>query len=325
MTRALSLSVSAQAPPLSAAWQVAAPLDKPPTVGDPITLRLLVSAPAGIAVEPPELPSQWGAFEIRAQQLLDEEAADGASRALLEVQAVLWSPGEHQTPAMNVRYREAGGSTGELFVEPVTVSVASVLPADEGTPEELAKRDLKPQAELPRPPAWPWVLLGLLAVGALALLARWLWRRWPRRHAEGPAATPPEDERPAHQIAYDELARIASLGLPERGEFKSHYTLVTDCLRSYIEGRYGVPAMDRTTWELFRDLQRVALPADAGAILRALLERADLVKFARAQPSVTAAHEALARARSFVDLTRSVVRVQAAGTAEGSTASGGHS
>ncbi|MBN1399388.1 MAG: hypothetical protein JXA74_01045, partial [Anaerolineae bacterium] len=107
-------------------------------------------------------------------------------------------------------------------------------------------------------------------------------------------------------------------------EFKRHYTLVTDCLRVYIEGRYQVPAMDRTSYELLRDLERMAPPQETVAILRALLNEADLVKFARAQPSVAAAHEALARARTYVDLSRPAAYATAAAQAPvtGSVAGG---
>jgi hypothetical protein len=294
----------AQAPALYATWQVVDPVARPPTVGDVITLQLFVTGTSAVSFEAPELPAQWGAFEVRAQQPLDEKARGDAAHAVFQVQAVLWAPGEYETPPMNVRYREAGGAVDELFVEPITLSVASVLPATEDPSADLSKRDLKPQAELKRPPVWPWYLAALAGVAALACAVRWLWRR--RRVRRGASMPVPAvvDLRPPHQIAYDELARIASLRLPEQGEFKRHYTLLTDCLRAYIEGRYEVPAMDRTSYELLRDLGRMASSSDGLAILGALLQEADLAKFARAEPSVADAHEALARARAYVELSR---------------------
>ena len=45
-------------------------------------------------------------------------------------------------------------------------------------------------------------------------------------------------------------ARIEGLRLPEQGRFKQYYTLVTDCLRAYLEQPLQIHTFDRTTAEL---------------------------------------------------------------------------
>ena len=45
-------------------WEVAPQPEEGWTVGDPISLRLRVTAPVGADVRVPELPTQWGPFEV---------------------------------------------------------------------------------------------------------------------------------------------------------------------------------------------------------------------------------------------------------------------
>ena len=53
-----------------------------------------------------------------------------------------------------------------------------------------------------------------------------------------------------HLVALDELDRIKSLGLIEKGEIKQFHILISDAVRRYLEDRYGVDALEMTTWEL---------------------------------------------------------------------------
>ena len=153
-------------------------------------------------------------------------------------------------------------------------------------------RPLKEQWNLP-PNYLLWALAGL---GVLALAAGIVW--WVRRRrARRTATTAPEVRLPPDIVALTELERIAGMGYVDRGEFKLYYTLVVDVVRRYLEARFGVEAMDRTSSELIREIQRHGAPVgDLGA----LLEEADLVKFAKLVPDRPAAAAAIERARAIV-------------------------
>ena len=301
-------------PPVSAFWERDVPPEGGWTVGDPLSLRLRVLAPADVEVTLPELPGEWGEFEVRAQSTTVEAPEDEATRTthVLSATVVLWSPGRHETPSTTITYTNADDASHTIMAQPVTVQIESVLPTPESAETPIEKQDLKPQAELPRPPIWPWILAGLVAGPLLYVGGRWLWDKLPRRKKETEIEEKPApvDDRPAEVIAYEELDRIEALDLPAEGAFKRHFSLVTACLRAYIERRYDVPALDRTTYELMRDLRKIISSQEARSLLRDLLNEADLVKFAKFTPTVTAARAMLSSARRFVDITKPVDKLQ---------------
>ena len=158
-------------------------------------------------------------------------------------------------------------------------------------------QDLRPLKEQWKAPAnyWLWGGIGAALLAAILALVWWLNGRRRRGQVIAPEATIPPDV-----IALAELDRIAAMNLATRGEFKLHYTLVVDTVRRYLEARYHIEAMDRTTFELMDALERREVRV---AGLNALLDEADLVKFAKVTPTAESAAGAVGRAREVVTST----------------------
>jgi hypothetical protein len=270
------------------------------TVGDRIPLRLAATYPADLELTLPELPAEWGPFEVLSQNLLPpNDNGDGTLTAIHQVIVTAWAPGEYPTPPFTVRYRDASDQLHEASIPPLSITVNSVLRQD-----DTQKRDLKPQVPLPRPPVWPWILGGLLLAALIGVVGWILLTRLLRRTTRAPVPTLTFDPRPPHEIAYGELNRIADLTLPAQGELKRHYTLIADCMRAYVQGRYRIPALDQTTQELAASFRQARVNRDHAGLFRDLLAEADLVKFARFRPPVDRAYAAIAEARHIVDVTR---------------------
>ena len=128
---------------------------------------------------------------------------------------------------------------------------------------------------------WPWLLAA--ALGALAWEA---WRRWKARpRPEGGSAEPVEPPIPPEVAAERALAALAADGIWERGEHAAFYLRLTDILRVYLEARYGEPATAMTSVEVARLVKAKQPDLKISAAVRELLQRADLVKFARFKPA----------------------------------------
>lgn len=158
----------------------------------------------------------------------------------------------------------------------------------------LASQDVRPlKSQWEVPP--DYVKWALIALAGLALVAAIVW--WIRRRRGRVIAAAPEVRLPPDSIALAELEKIAGMGLIERGELKEYYTLVADVVRRYLGARFDVETLDRTTHELLAELARRRISVDG---LGALLEEADLVKFAKFHPDLARAESAIERARRIV-------------------------
>jgi hypothetical protein len=266
-------------------------------VGDPLQLTLSVKHPSGHQVIIPSLDQAWGPFEVRGQSApLTMDNADGSQTTTQNIEVTLFDLGEFATPELSVTLSDGQGNIVEESVPSVSLAVLPTL-----AEEDAELRDIKPQAGLNVAPLWPRIAGGLLLAAALATLGWWYYRRRQGKPF-GPMA--PVDNRPPWQVALDELDRIAGLGLLEQGTYKEYYTLTTDCLRTYLEVQFDLRAFDRTTSELKAVLTRSQLEAEPSRGILDLFREADLVKFAKFTPNVTAAHRAIDEARRLVEATR---------------------
>ena len=181
-----------------------------------------------------------------------------------------------------------------------------------------------PEAE-PEPPAEPfpfpsptpvWILLGALGL-AVAALAGWgLWRLLRRPKRQGLAPRP---------LPYPEaLARLDALGasLPSPEASQAWFVALADAVRTYLERRLRMPALEQTTRETDDALQD-RVPDDARQAIRGVLRVCDRVKFADLRPGADAAGDALQRAREAVEAVEAHLAAQEAAARAAEAAASG--
>ena len=272
------------------------------TVGDRINYTVQVQHPADGLAQFPQLGDPWGALTVLDQaQGEPESIGEGQAISTKTYIVTAFAVGQYDVPTLTVVYQAADGGRGGvtpplLTIAAQTITVTSVL--TDAASAEL--RDLKPQAMLPADLTWLWWVGGLaLGSALLALGAVWLKRR--RRQAQTNGAEPEfVDLRPPEQIAYEELARIDGLNLVPRGRLKQHYTLAADCLRDYLERRFDLSALERTTGEIWGEMKVAGVEREPATNVRDVLTEADLVKFAKTRPSDDTALSLTGRIRRIV-------------------------
>ena len=190
-------------------------------------------------------------------------------------------------PSAAFRFLPPSGDTLTVFSDDVDVPIR-LITGVQGEP-----RPLKPQWRAPRSYTGYYIAA---AAGLLSAFLLWFYRRWRRR--EVPDI--PKPELPPDFVALRRLDEIERMNLVEVGEFKRHYTLVIDTLRKYIEKRYRVFSMDRTTDEVLFCLKGRRIEVEG---LESVLREADLVKFAKYRPDVGTARKVIDSARSVVART----------------------
>ena len=278
------------------------------TVGDLVTLSLIVSHPEDSTAVVPRLEREWGPFEIQAQTSVQTVSIqDGIRTVAKQFRVTLFAPGFFETPDLPVSVRGSDGTVTHVSPSPVQLTVNTVL----SSPDDELK-DLRPPADLSTPFWERTIVLVLILVVALVMLggtAFFFFRR--SRRAEEPAGASPVLRTP-WEVATQELERIARLDLPGRGGIREHYTLVAAALRTYLGATYlrdegGRNADDMSTKEIAAIIQGSALDLGNARLVIELLHDADLVKFANHEPTAARVNEAVVQVRNIVEGTRPVV------------------
>lgn len=116
----------------------------------------------------------------------------------------------------------------------------------------------------------------------------------------------PDPVIPPHIVALEKLEEIKVQKIWQCGDIKVFYTQVTDVLRVYLEGRFGINAMELTSDEIMALVKKEPGLNEVRAALKDLLTLADLVKFAKMVPLENENERCLLIAFDVVDKTKPV-------------------
>lgn len=180
----------------------------------------------------------------------------------------------------------------------------STLPVNAENPEEYF--DIK---QVWKPP-FVWadylpILLGILLVLLLAAVTWYGWKRWKEQKSLIPFKKE-EPKLPPHEQAIKELDAIKEQKLWQQGLNKAYYTQITETLRRYIDGRFGINAMEMTSGEILDLIRQNDEAKPLYENLRQILSLADFVKFAKMNPLPDENDLSLANAYRFVEQTKPV-------------------
>jgi hypothetical protein len=146
-----------------------------------------------------------------------------------------------------------------------------------------------------------WILIAL-GVIALVVVGIILYRRWKNKQPLFGKAKP---KIPPHVLAFKELSSLKSEKLWQQGKTKLYYTKITDILRVYIEGRFSITAMEKTSDEILADIKKKKIDQlYSFDKLREMFYTSDLVKFAKYEPASSENETSFSTAFEFVTSTQ---------------------
>ncbi|HIZ85109.1 MAG TPA: hypothetical protein IAC04_01270 [Candidatus Coprenecus stercoravium] len=246
-------------------------------IGDQVEWKSEIRVPEGMTVE----IDPMSGYVVPGVELIkdfhtDTVRTEGAV-STLETKAVITSfdSGSYVLPPLVVYVCRDGDVADTLRMRAVPLEVTTV-PVDTASFEMY---DIRPQFRYPVTfgEVLPWVLLAVV-LAALAVLVVLAVRRRRRRRIDYEKPVPDE---PPHITALRSLDRIREEKLWQKGGQKQYYTEITDTLRQYIESRFGVKTMERTSNEILADLSACRMSPSDYELLKDLFGLADLVKFAK--------------------------------------------
>lgn len=222
-----------------------------------------------------------------------------SSRIFQHQQIVLsvYDSGYYSIPPLKFTFNDGRDS---LYTKPMFLEVHT-MPTDTTL---AAVKDIKQPFEEKFNWKWylPYVLWiggGILAVLLTVLLILRLTRPKQVDHAE-----PEKPKIPPHILALQELERIRSEEVWKSGQTKQYYSEISDAIRIYIEGRFGLNALESTTDEIMTAFRSQVIDAGSKEKLQQLLKLSDLVKFAKMSPIEPEHLMTLQNAFDFVNGTK---------------------
>jgi hypothetical protein len=268
------------------------------TIGDRILYTLTVETDSAVTLEPLGLGSNLGAFEVKDYKIHDpEKAKNGKIINKSEYVITTFTTGEYVIPPITIDYTDPNGDKKQIQSEPLFILVKSVG-ATESDKEDI--RGLKPPIEI-KGGYWGYFLILpiLLLVAAFGFL-------YYRQRAKAVALPniPEELKRPAWEVALLGLEGLQGSDLLKRKEIKKYYIILSDIIRKYLERRYQVTALDRTTQEVKAELKKAKVEAEVIDLASGFLYSCDLVKFAIYVPSEEEIEKDWNEAFTIVNVTK---------------------
>lgn len=252
------------------------------TIGDHVTLTISAENPGGgfVLFPAPDEIAQ-GNIEVIAQTQ-DTTVDDNGKVLKINQRSIITSfaEGVDTIGPLVVRVQSGHDTAMEaLWTEPLLLAVNTIE-----VDTNQAIKDIEDVMRIPLTfkEILPWLLLAL-AFAAIGVGVWFLVKYLKKRKKDEPIAAKPDI--PADTLALEQLEQLRVEGLWKQGRVKDYHTNLTDILRQYLYNQYDIDAAEMTSDQITDACAETPdISAEQNDNLRQILQTADLVKFAKAEP-----------------------------------------
>lgn len=273
-------------------------------LGDQTTLHLSATASEGELIQMPDLEKQLGSDLVVVERSKIDTLKQKDGRTTYSQDVVLTSFKDTLLYVEPLAFT-ANGDT----IRSNSFSLNVIMPFDRAAMDSTeAITDIKP---VMRPKIWwwgitRWILLGLLLAG-LGTGAYFGYQWYLKHRKEDEKPVNPELLRPCDEVALEKLDKIKEEKVWQSGEHKKYFSELTFVIREYIGRRYDIRSTEKTSDETLSALKPILMESEQKEQyqkLEKMLRLADLVKFAKWQPTPDENEVSLLSAYNFVKETK---------------------
>ena len=261
------------------------------TIGDVINFQVWAkgSGQRRVSFGPWEIDSSL--IQIRSQKQLSGDHRDETG---IQFEIALWDTGLVKLPAFPVSVTLAGEERPvTLKTDPIFIMVESLIPGS----GSAGLRPIKGPVAIPIIMPWKALILIILLLG-LVIVAVLIWRKRINNQSDIIQAEIPTE--PADLIASAKIEQLKQKKLWEKGFYKDFYFELTFLLREYVENSLYIKTLEMTTEEIRINQDLLPFRNDITVKWLDLLNRADLIKFARQIPTGEICLSDLKSAEEFI-------------------------
>lgn len=271
-------------------------------LGDQVKLFLEIDHPKSVDVSFPQVPDTIaGLIEVLGHTDIDTFEGNKADniKQIRSYTITCFDSGSYRIPPYWFGIN-AGGNIDSVPSNGVTLNVHSMQIDTTKGPTDIK---MPYGAPLTLKEVTPYIL-GVILIGAIIFFLLYSIKR--KKKNKPLFVLPKKPKLPPHVVALRELDRIKDEKIWQKGKKKLYYSELTDTLRTYIEERFEIRAMEQVTDEILQSFrqQKGLLSDKALGNLSQILQLADLVKFAKYEPLPDDDNLSLVNAYFFVNETK---------------------
>ena len=268
------------------------------TIGDRIIYTLIIKSDPEIKLDPIPLGSNLGTFEVKDYKSYPEEKdKDGKIINRSEYNITTFTTGEYVIPPIEIIYSDPKKEKKSISSERIFITVKSVG-ATQAEMEDI--RGLKPPINIKGGNQIFYIVLILIIAAAVSA---WFYIRSKAKALKIPEI-PEELKKPAWEVAYSELNELKESDLLKKKLIKQFYIILSEIIRKYIQRRFQIVALDRTTTEIKQELKGIKIDSKIIEQIHQFLLDCDLVKFAKFIPKAERIDAHLKQAFEIVEQTK---------------------
>lgn len=266
-------------------------------IGEQIELQLSATFPDSFSIEFPAYFDKIDDFEIIKQKDAAPESKNQFTTLRRSYHITSFDTGYFVIKPIPFLVQHSGNDSADsLFSEPLLIRVSTI--AIDSTAE---LKPIKGPMAVKRS-FWEWAPY-LFVPLLLILLGGLVWYLLMSRKQAEEEAVEAAPVIPPHIWALNKLEDLEQKKLWEQGRIKRFHSELTNIIREYIERSFRVPALESTTDEILIKFRRIPVSRIQVENLRAILEKADMVKFARMKPDPESNQQSFDAAVRFVKET----------------------
>lgn len=245
------------------------------------------------------IPVCGDSVEFRAPKVIDTIAVGDNVTVKYEIPVQAFDSGYFRLPELLYVSGNDTSRSKSLSLKVVPVSAK----ADEPINDYASVADSEDKSIFDYLPDWLvdywWVMTIMVAIIAAIVYALQRYRKEGHILPKKPEPTPFEN-------AMNSLRCLKEQKLWEQGMEKEYYTDLADILRNYLNGRFGINAMEMTSREILQTFGCNNEIKEYRADMRSILDMADFVKFAKVRPLPEDNIKSFENALNFVRGTKPV-------------------
>ena len=238
-----------------------------------LRLEVLKNTNDGALVDAPEIGADYFGVEISDLKIDTVDHGNGRLELAYDYTIQAFDPGTVTLPPFRYVIGDDTTSSEVVTLKVLEVDLDSLT--DINPMESVVSVPTKWYDIIPN--WWLWVFIGVAAAGIIACCVL-LFRRKKGLLSKPVKITPPYD------LAVSRLNDLQAKKLPQSGRDKEYYTELTEILRQYLDGRFGINAMEMTSTQIVDTLRHNKETRPGSDLMKQILEIADFVKFAKVRP-----------------------------------------